>query len=443
MVNAARLYRLYNSMNSSNIPKSFCILPWIHTAIDPDGTIRPCCMTDFAYRMGDLNQTPSLKDIFNNDRYKSFRLEMINGPELPAPCRSCRVQEESGTTSYRVRKNTLYADVIDQLEVSNDGTAEFMQLYIDYRFSNKCNFKCITCGPQLSSSHAIELVKMGHPLPSKSAYIEVDNFTEQFKSFSKDIREIYFAGGEPLIMDQHYDILNMFIDSQQPVEVRYNTNLSELNYKGIDVLDLWSKINGHVMVGASIDGFGISGETIRFGLDSEVFKNNVKSILDRKLDNVSVNFNITFGITNYESVVATTRELLNLVTAENETHINFNPIFGPEYFAVHFLSPWQIDRAVELITNQINELEHELIEPYSHTRSNNAYNAVKNLRQEFLQVIKDAPSNQLITNRKDVILGAIRRLDNQESIRKTNWRRDLPSMHRDWQEILLDESTKK
>ena len=447
MVNVARLHRLYNSMNSSDIPKSFCILPWIHTAIDPDSTIRPCCMAEFTYRMGDLNETPRLEDIFNNDRYKSLRLEMINGPELPAPCRSCKVQEEAGTESYRVRKNTQFADVIDKLEIRPDGTAEFKQLYIDYRFSNKCNFKCITCGPQLSSSHAIEIIKINKDVKdftAPPAYIEVDNFTEQFKSFSKDIQEIYFAGGEPLIMDHHYEILNMFIESQQPVYIHYNTNLSELNYKGIDVLDLWSKINGHVMIGASVDGFGISGETIRFGLDSDVFKNNVNKILDRKLDNVHLNFNITFGVTNYESVVDTTRELLRLVTLENETHINFNPIFGPSYFAVHFLSTWQIDRAVELIENQINELELEYGIPlYAHGHPFNAFNAVRTLRQEFLQVIRDAPSNQLTANRKDIILKAILRLDNQESIRKTNWRRDLPSMYRDWQEILQEESSKK
>jgi organic radical activating enzyme len=399
-------------------------------------------MAEFTYRMGDLNTTPKLEDIFNNDKYKKLRLEMINGPELPQACRSCKVQEEAGTESYRVRKNTQYADVIDKLEPQPDGTAEFKQLYIDYRFSNKCNFKCITCGPQLSTSHALEMIKLGDP-DMKQALIEVKDFAEQFKSFSKDIREIYFAGGEPLIIDHHYDILNMFIESQQPVYIHYNTNLSELNYKGIDVLDLWSKINGQVMIGASVDGFGISGETIRFGLDSNVFKNNVKKIIDRKLDNVVLNFNITFGITNYESVVATVRELLQLVTLENETHIHFNPIFGPEYFAVHFLSTWQIDRAVELVTNQINELELELGKiPHTHGHPYNAYNAVKNLRNDFLQVIRDAPANQLTADREDVILKAIRRLDNQETIRKTNWRRDLPSMYRDWQEILQDERSK-
>ena len=393
--------------------------------------------------MGDLNVTPKLEDIFNNDKYKKLRLEMINGPELPQACRSCKVQEEAGTESYRVRKNTQYADVIDKLEPQPDGTAEFKQLYIDYRFSNKCNFKCITCGPQLSTSHALEMIKLGDP-NMKQALIEVKDFAGQFKSFSKDIREIYFAGGEPLIIDHHYDILNMFIESQQPVYIHYNTNLSQLNYKGIDVLDLWSKINGQVMIGASVDGFGISGETIRFGLDSDVFKNNVKKIIDRKLDNVILNFNITFGITNYESVVATVRELLQLVGLKNETHINFNPIFGPEYFAVHFLSTWQIDRAVELITNQINELELELELdiPHTHGAPYNAYNAVKNLRNDFLQVIREAPANQLTNNREDVILKAIWRLDNQESIRKTNWRRDLPSMYRDWQEILQDERSK-
>lgn len=426
-------------MNSTNIPKSFCILPWIHTAIDPDSTIRPCCMAEFTYRMGDLKVTPLLEDIFNNDKYKKLRLEMINGPELPRACRSCKIQEDSGIESYRIRKNTQYADVVDKLEPQPDGSAEFKQLYIDYRFSNKCNFKCITCGPQLSTSHALEMIKLGSDI--QQALIEVKDFAEQFKTFSQDIREIYFAGGEPLIIDHHYEILNMFIESQQPVRIHYNTNLSELKYKGIDVLDLWSKINGDVMIGASIDGFDTAGETIRFGLDSAVFKNNVNKIINHG-QNISLNFNITFGITNYESIVATVRELLHLIPYDRATYFTFNPIFGPEYFAVHILSTWQIDRAVELITNQINELELELDVSHIQGRTNNAYNAVKNLRESFLQVIKNAPANQLTVDRKAVMLNAIQRLDSQESIRKTNWRRDLPSMYRDWQEILQDERIK-
>lgn len=396
-------------------------------------------MAEFTYRMGDLKETPSLKDIFNNDRYKAFRLEMINGPELPKACRSCKVQEDAGSTSYRIRKNQEYADVIDQLEIQPDGTAEFQQLYIDYRFSNKCNFKCITCGPQLSTSHALEMLKLGST-DIKQVLVEVTDFAEQFKSFSKDIREIYFAGGEPLIIDHHYEILNLFIESQQPVYIHYNTNLSELNYKGINVLDLWSKINGKIKIGASIDGFDASGETIRFGLDSEVFKNNLKKIAVDGPDNVELNFNVTFGVTNYESVVATSRELLNLMPSNREFHITYNPIFFPAAFAMHILSDSQINRAVDVITQQINELEVEFAE--KQTAPYNAYNIVKSLRTDFLQVIKDAPSNKLTKNREDVIVKAIQRLNNQEKIRKTDWRRDLPSMYRDWQEILEDERTK-
>ena len=352
------------------------------------------------------------------------------------------MQEDAGAPSYRTRKNEEYADVIDNLEIRSDGTADFVQLYIDYRFSNKCNFKCITCGPLLSSSHAIEENKIHSRFEGfqpKKAYIEVEHFAEQFDSFSKDIREIYFAGGEPLIMDHHYEILNSFIESQQPVKIRYNTNLSELNYKGIDVVDLWTKINGEVCIGASIDGFDISGETIRFGLDTAVFKQNVQKINNSPKE-IRLNFNITFGTTNYETVVDTVRELFSLMPQDREFHITFNPIFGPEYFAVHFLSAWQIERAVNLITKQIDELEAELNQTYKLEPPYNAYNAIKNLRENFLQVIKEAPANHLTVDRKDAILKAIKRLDSQETIRKTNWRRDLPSMYRDWQEILQDES---
>lgn len=397
-------------------------------------------MAEYTYRMGSLNETPLLKDIFNNEKYKKLRLEMINGPELPTPCRSCKVQEEAGTVSYRTRKNEEYATVIDKLEIQSDGSAEFLQLYIDYRFSNKCNFKCITCGPSLSTSHAQEMIKLGDT-NLKGVLVEVSDFAEQFKTFSKDIREIYFAGGEPLIIDHHYEILNSFIESQQPVTIHYNTNLSELNYKGVDVIDLWSKINGEVRIGASIDGFGIAGETIRFGLESDVFRNNLLKIINRSSE-IKIGFNVTFGTTNYETVVGTVRELLALVPQDRATHIIFNPIFGPDYFAIHFLSAWQIERAVELITQQINELEIECKKLYAWEQPFNAYNAIRGLREQFLEVIKSAVNNQLTVNRKEVILKAIQRLDNQERIRKTNWRRDLPSMYRDWQEILQEESTK-
>ena len=445
MGNLLKLYQIYNSMNSSNIPKSFCILPWIHTAIDPDGTIRPCCMADFSYRMGDLNETPLLKDIFNNDKYKKFRMELLNGPELPAACKSCKIQEETGTESYRTRKNKKYAKVIENLDPNPDGSAEFLQLYIDYRLSNKCNFKCITCGPQLSSSHGVEinqLNKNSKDFQPKSAYIEVDNFTEQFKTFSKDIREIYFAGGEPLIMDHHYEILNLFIESQQPIDVSYNTNLSELNYKGIDILDLWGKINGPVGIGASIDGFGPAGETIRFGLSSDVFKSNLKKVINGP-DNVYISFNITFGITNYESVVDTVRELLQILPDNKEFYITFNPIFGPYEYSMYLLSAQQTDRAINLITHQIDQLELELQQagklngpPWT------GYNAVKHLRGEFLKVVKESPTNRIKIDRKQLLETAIQRLDARETIRKTNWRRDLPSMYRDWQEILQEESSK-
>lgn len=423
-------------MNSADIPKSFCILPWVHTSIEPDSTVRPCCMAEYTFRMGDLNKTPLLKDIFNSDKYKQLRLEMINGPELPKACRSCKVQEDAGSISYRKRKNREYADIIDKLEVRPDGTAEFIQLYIDYRFSNKCNFKCITCGPSLSTSHALEMVKMGNTI-QPNVLVEVKDFAEQFKTFSKDIREIYFAGGEPLIIDHHYEILNLFIESQQPVYLHYNTNLSELNYKGIDVLELWSKINGTVKIGASIDGFGIGGETIRFGLNSEIFRNNLKKITNQGPENLELNFNITFGVTNYQSVVDTTIELLKLMPNNRPFFISYNPIFFPAEFAMHILSHEQIDNAVQLITQQIEDFEANYRDspggPY------NVYNIARNLKGDFLQVIKDAPSHQLSNNREDVILKAIARLDNQEKIRKTNWRRDLPLMHNAWQQILKDE----
>ena len=189
----------------------------------------------------------------------------------------------------------------------------------------------------------------------------------------------------------------------------------------------------------NITKFDISGETIRFGLDTAVFKQNVQKINNSPKE-IRLNFNITFGTTNYETVVDTVRELFSLMPQDREFHVTFNPIFGPDYFAVHFLSAWQIERAVNLITKQIDELEAELNQTYKLEPPYNAYNAIKNLKNDFLEVVRKAVDHRLTYNRKETILRALDRLDHQEEIRKTNWRRDLPSMYRDWQEILQDES---
>ncbi len=442
-------------MDPKNLPPAFCVLPWMHTAINPNGDVSPCCMSKFGFAYGNLNKTPLLKDIFNNDIAKSVRKEMLEADQLPEICNRCsyvetvreEVVSDIKTESYRQRMNKKYKDFIETLEPNPDGSAEFRQLYIDYRFSNKCNFKCITCGPTLSSSHAVEFKKLAelNPLvygsknpddtkPISKALIEVDHASmfEQFKEFGHEVREIYFAGGEPLINDHHYEILQYIIDSQQPIYIYYNTNFSELRYRDHNLLDMWRQVNGTVDIFASIDGYGPEGEAIRYGLDSKIFEDNVNTLIEARIPNVNLNFSITFGIANYHSVVDTTKWLVKLLPdwyrAERNilsTNVGYNPITFSKEFSTLFMNQQQRQAAIELVTAQIENFENEFSKKYA-----------SDLRFHYLTWISNlhraAYDNQ---GKRGMILTRWGYMDKTDEIRQLDWKQRLPNLARLWAEI--------
>jgi radical SAM protein with 4Fe4S-binding SPASM domain len=431
---AHKYIRLSNGMNTN------CVLPWMHTAIEPNGRVRPCCIADYNFTMGNLNETPLLKDIFTNNTYNDFRKRLLTSDTLPSECNKCAINEAAGLSSYRTRSNEKYKDFVETLEPNLSGEAEFKQLFIDYRFSNKCNFKCITCGPSLSSSHAVEHKKLYKISKNYSdidligpSIIEVnsENFLEQFKTFSKDVREIYFAGGEPLMNDHHYDILNIFIETQQPVTIFYNTNFSTLNYQQYDLLDMWSKINGRVDLFISIDGVDEQGELIRSGIDLEKFAENVKRLRQAAIPNLKLNFSITYGLTNYRDVVKTTRWLDSLVDSDLNITIVYNPIIYRPAFSMLAMTKDQIDQALATVKQQFADWVAE--DP----NSNVAKSRLELADQLLLKFIAGAKASRYEDSVavKD-IQGAMNYMDSLDSLRKTNWKKTLSDMYNDWNEIL-------
>lgn len=418
-------------MDINNIPKSFCVLPWMHTAIEPNGSVRSCCISEYNSRLGNLNETPMLKDIFNNNNYINLRKRLLTDDSLPPECYKCKIVEDAGMSSYRIRSNRKYKDFIETLEPNPSGEAEFKQLYIDYRFSNKCNFKCITCGPSLSSSHAVEFRKLA--INDTPALIEVDSksFFEQFKTFSSDIREIYFAGGEPLINDHHYDILNHFIETQQPVSIYYNTNFSNLNYQTYDLLDMWSKINGPVDLFISIDGIGEAGEMIRSGLDLEQFAKNVHKVKNSGLRNVRMHFSITYGLTNYRDVIKTAQWLDNLSGHDKNVSIGYNPIMHRTAFSILSMTPQQIENAICIVNAQLNEWS-ELDQS-----DDVIQHRITTAKESFLKFIEGAVENRYENSViLDDVQKAIAYMNSRDPLRKINWKETLSDMYNDWLEIL-------
>ena len=262
----------------------FCLLPWTHLHIRTDGLARPCCMWD-GPPMGNAHSS-SIDELWNSSDMKALRLDMMSGRPA-AGCRRCYEIERSGFWSMRRRKTIdLERHCGRERLTAPDGTLPLLPVpFLDIRFSNVCNLRCRICDPLQSSAWMADARALGLPAeggPIFKPYGDWDSFWRQLQPLLEEgLEEIIFAGGEPLIMEEHYRILDFLIARKiWDVRLTYNTNFSTLRFQGRDVIDLWSRFHD-VRVIASLDGSGRRGEYLRKGLNWEAVVANRKEMLRR------------------------------------------------------------------------------------------------------------------------------------------------------------------
>jgi sulfatase maturation enzyme AslB (radical SAM superfamily) len=262
---------------------TFCMLPWMHLHAYPDGRAYPCCFSFDRYPVGDLNKD-SLETVFNGDKMKELRTNMLAGKKCKQ-CVKCYDQEDSGFFSLRLSSNKHFGHNVPLVHNTlPDGHADFVIKYWDIRFSNICNMACRSCGTWFSSNWYEDHIKINGSPPNHAKIIKVgrssNDMYDQVLESIDHAEQFYFAGGEPLIMEEHYRILKE-LDKRKMYHVRliYNTNFSKLKFKDMDVLELWNKFDS-VSVGASLDAEGARGELMRKGTVWKTTVANRKRMLE-------------------------------------------------------------------------------------------------------------------------------------------------------------------
>lgn len=336
-----------SQISEKSKPDTLCAVPWMHLNFEPNGKVIPCCLTStFDYFAGDLT-TQSIDEVWNSSNMKKLRKEMINGIE-PKVCVKCFQRERITKDSSRVHHNKEFKKVIDIIpEITlPDGTCTTMDLkYWDFRFSNLCNYKCRSCGPRYSSSWVPDAKKMRW-ITEQDKVWNIASVNEQSNyAFLKEqvlsVEKVYFAGGEPLLMAEHWDILSLLEENNRyDVKVCYNTNVSTLVYNKKNVLDIWKKWNpGQLEVWPSIDEVGPRAELIRSGTDWPNVEENLKKILE--LDNIFVKPGITVGAMNVFRMPELIQYLTDIgIISAKYNHKNFflNQLEWPMHYHVHILS---------------------------------------------------------------------------------------------------------
>ena len=358
-------------------PESLCLAPWTHTYLSPQTERRMCCASrepaqnfeqyiDTAAGTGQYIPI-TLEQHWNSEHMRSVRRRMLAGETLPE-CDVCN-SKLLNTSVYRDYFWHLFRHKLPDVYESTDATgATTMQpVSWDYRFSNLCNFKCRTCGDMLSS--AWESEQRQHNMinwhNSKNNWMqpEIRKQISQFQDTQIEsefaeaveqhrVEEVYWVGGEPLMYEQHWRYMKRIVELGDggKVYARYNTNLSRVDFRGVN---LYRDILDHVrewQICASIDGTGTIGEYIRTGLDYAQFRHNFEAGLkhQRHRRQMRLDFTLTLpGMFEVDAIQALAQEYdVDLLT---KVIFSFSPdiIMSPLALPRHLLEPW-ID---ELINN--------------------------------------------------------------------------------------------
>jgi len=297
---------------------TFCPIPWNFQAVRNNGDIRICCQANVTKNQGVIRHTDgtpynaqrdSLEDARNADLMKTVRKNMLKGV-WSQECGRCQQEEEAGLNSRRQYEQQNWPTfTIDKARDATDVDGNISDIpvtYYDLRFGNLCNLACRMCGP--TDSHTwfeqwVDYHKTNDYIDTHGTVTLQRNakgrlFTNDYdwhgsnvfwNSIEKNIpniKHVYMAGGEPMMIERHYEFLQKCIDSgyAKKIIIEYNTNMTALPPR---VLKMWQHFL-QVRVGASIDGFGDMVEYQRWPLKWKSAYNNLQKLDELCVENKNI-----------------------------------------------------------------------------------------------------------------------------------------------------------
>ena len=383
---------------------TFCMIPWVHMHTTPTGQGAPCCIGESCadnQGVGNSNRS-SLADLVNSPKMKKLRLDMIKGTKN-SECSNCHKHDDQGVPSFRTQSNIAWGqhfnDVIETTDMNTGRIVNFRMRYFDIRFSNICNFKCRTCGSAFSSKWEQEDLESREQtgLPMYAMEIEKGNREEFILEVLKQVPNFeiaYFAGGEPLITEEHYMLIDeMIAKNKTDIQLRYNSNISNFKYKKRDIFKLWHHFSKPIEVYASIDHMGDKAEYIRSGTKWKTIETNLKKL--KKASNVGFQVNTVYSIFNALTISHFYKYMI-----DNHFYTPNSPVWtlynmgSPEHLSVHVLPEDYKAQALEQLQltikymsdlgfnkNQIKQIEQCI--PWL-----NSKNTWHEQQQEFKEEIK-------------------------------------------------------
>lgn len=323
-----KLHEYQSKIENITGSKTFCVLPWIHLATRPNGDMRLCCTANASgagedHEVGlikmDDGRTANFGKItpmqaWNSEYMKSVRTCMING-HIPASCKGCFDEEAQGVVSKRIWETATWeqdegfdlAELIKQTK--EDGTVPEKLSYLDLRLGHTCNIKCVMCSPHDSSKWISDWQKLYPKIETPEVKIQMQWDKKEFNNFwyekglfwdeiyaqIPNLRQVYFAGGEPLMIKEHKVFIEEIIRQgyQDKILLRYNSNGILVDN---ELIQLWSKFR-KVKFAVSVDAAYERDNYIRYPTKFEDVERTLH-LLDNTPDNIHVSIATAIQIFN-------------------------------------------------------------------------------------------------------------------------------------------------
>lgn len=328
-----------------NIPHDkFCVLPWVSLETSPIGTVRPCCLADDELKNDSGEKfslsTATFKEIRNSKHMHDLRQEFLDGKQ-PKTCRKCWQEESAGRISKRM--HTL--DRLKHMLPDQEWTVDAKPLmFLDLKLGNICNLKCRICGSWSSSTYAVEEIANDHSGNPKASFHyvmlregrwprESTTFWSELDQNLDHIRYLEFTGGEPFMIEEHFDFLRRLVETGHAdhIEIHYNTNGTLWPEQAEEI---WKHFR-LVEVAFSIDDVGARFEYQRSGAKWTEVCNNLERFkqLRQRHTNIQLQVCCTVNIFN----VFYLPEVAEWINRQGFNFVYWNIMHDADYFSIRSL----------------------------------------------------------------------------------------------------------
>ena len=351
--------------------RNFCPVPWTGLMYNSDGSIKNCIRSSAP--IGNIHDHP-VQDIVNNVKNIHTRFNMIIN-EPGSRCSPCYELETTKNSFDIISDRVFYLKELKAVPLSTyDEPTTFDLHTVDVRWSNLCNFSCVYCSSEFSSQWANELgIKINTPEEEKKK-----EFKEYIFKHAAQLKHVYMAGGEPLLMKENLEFLELLKEKNPDVNLRINTNLSKVDTRIFDLICTFKNVHWVI----SIETIEEEYEYIRYGGKWTDFTDNLNIV--RNLDH-KVSFNMLHFILNYQSIFGCIDYLKSLGFHNNSFIIG--TLLQPNYLNIRHLPDSMLNFVKEELTKRINEHPGFLLENgYRNVLEYINQSTEKNLAESFRQL---------------------------------------------------------